>query len=459
MKVTALGGGIPLGDQGAHHLYEFEEGLRLAIDYGAAQKDGKVFPPPMAQGKIDAMLLSHGHFDHTGMLPRFTKAHPEAPVYGTKVTRRFASMLLRDSLKITREKIAAGQNVDVFFNDQDVWNALSHKRFRLVHRPEWFSPWPGWKIRFRPANHINGAAIIDIVTPNGLRVTHSGDISFSELPTINGPIAQDFKPDILVTEATYGDRDLPPRATERQRLVQRVIEVLKRGGQVLVPVFGIAGPNIGIELANGLAEAGIDTPVYIDGMVRKAADIINRSNHWSENDHPAVFPPNLIKMPDGLAGYRLRCELLSRPSVILSSHGMAEGGRVMEYLPPVLANPRSAVLIPGHQVEGTGGRKLLELERGGRFLIPAFGRRPAQIVTLYCDVERFYLSSHASGPEITDWVIELDPKVVIVNHAPPEGFNGLRRRLIDRGFHDSQILAARNGEEINVDERFARQQV
>ncbi len=458
MKIKAFGGGIPLG--GSHHLLDFEdEGMRLAVDYGAVQSQGgKVSPPPMAEGNIDALLLTHGHFDHVGMLPLFVKKHPETPVYGTEVTRRFAAMLLWDSLEITRKKIEDGEDVQAYFNTADTVRALArHERYKQVLKPEWFELKPGWKVRFRPAGHINGAASPQIIPPGGLKVMHSGDISLTNLPTILGAkIDQDFRPDILITEATYGDRDLPNRASEEQRFIDRIIDVLRHGGQALIPTFGIAGPNIAIIVARGLKKASIDIPVHIDGMIRLAARIINNSSEWSENDNSVAFPDNLIPMPDGREGYNYRQRLLSGPSVILASHGMLEGGKVMEYLPTVLSNPRGAVLIPGYQAEGTGGRKLLELERGNKFLIPAFGRRPAQVIPRYCDVERFYLSSHASGPELADWIGELDPKVLVVVHATAEGFAGLKRRLQERAKCPSMIFPAFNGEEIRIDERLAR---
>lgn len=446
MKFTALGGGIPLS--GSHYVLDLE-GKRIAIDCGAIQSQGgKISAPPIAEGPVDALFLTHGHLDHIGMLPLFSKKHPTVPIYGTKVTRRFASMLLWDSLKITRGKLEAGQDVDVFFNAPGIVNALSHERFRLVHRPEWFSPWPGWKVRFWPAGHINGAASIQIETPRGLRLMHSGDIAFHDQPTIEGAkIAPDFRPDLLVTEATYGDRELPNRAQEEKHFIDRVVEVLKQGGQVLIPAFGITGPNIATILARGLAEAGVKIPVYIDGMIRKAAHIINSSNEWSDNDNGLVFPENLMTVPDGREGHAFRRKLLSGPFVVVASHGMVEGGAVMFYLPTVLSNPRGAVLIPGYQAENTAGRKLLELEKGYKFTLPNSGRN-TEPVPIYCNVERFYLSSHAPGPELARWIGELDPKVLIVVHATAEGFSGLKRRFKSY----AKILPAFNGEEIEIDD-------
>ena len=461
MKFTALGGGIPLG--GSHHILNLEEGRRVAFDCGAIQSQGgKISAPPIAEGNIDALFATHGHFDHVGMLPLFGKTHPETPIYGTEVTRRFASMLLGDSLKITRKKIEAGEkNAQAYFNIADAIRVLTrHERYKQVLRPEWFELKPGWKIRFWPAGHINGAVSSQIITPKGLKIMHSGDISFTNMPTIKGAdIAPDFRPDVLITEATYGDRDLPNRAAEEQRFVNRVIEVLRRGGQVLIPAFGITGPNIAITLARGLTAAGIDTPIHIDGMIRKAARIIYGSSEWNAENKSVPFPDNIICMPDGREGYIHRQRLLSGPAVILASHGMLEGGKIMEYLPTVLSNPLGAILIPGYQADGTGGRKLLELERGANFLIPGFGQRKGEVVPIYCDVERFYLSSHASGPELANWIEELDPKVLIVVHATAEGFAGLKRRFQERAKRPLMIIPAFNGEEISIDECLARRRV
>lgn len=445
MKFTALSGGIPIG--GSHYLIELD-GKRIAIDYGAVQRGGKISAPPVASGHIDALLATHGHFDHVGMLPLFVREHPETPIYSTKVTWRFARMLLWDSFQIAAHKLARGEKVEISFSSAEITKATSLKRFRLVHNSEWFSPWPGWKIRFRSSGHINGAATIDIVSPSGFRIIHSGDISFHNQPTIKGAmVAHDFKsPELLITEATYGDRDLPNREQEEQRLVDRVIGVLNRGGKVLIPSFSITGPNVGIIIADGLARAGVNVPVYIDGMIRRAARIINGSNEWSFNDNGLVFADkNLITVPENKEdAYNLRDEILydGKPAVVISSHGMLEGGMAMFYLPHFLSDYKSAVLIPGYQAEGTGGRRLLELERGSHFQI---NRR---FVPINCEVEKFHLSSHASGKELASWISDIQPWVVIGTHATNSGFEGLRNKIKVR--HPSiRVLGGYNGETIS----------
>ncbi|MEK7087613.1 MAG: MBL fold metallo-hydrolase, partial [Patescibacteria group bacterium] len=323
--------------------------------------------------------------------------------------------------------------------------ATSLKRFNFVHNSEWFSPWPGWKIRFRSSGHINGAATIDIVSPSGFRIIHSGDISFHDQPTIKGAnIANDFKsPELLITEATYGDRDLPNRDYEEQKFVSRIIEVLNRCGKVLIPSFSITGPNVGVIVADGLAKAGVNVPVYIDGMIRHAARIINGSNEWSLNDNGLVFPKNLIAVPEEREkSYVYRQEFLDGgPAVIVSSHGMIEGGMVFFYLPYILSDYKSAVLIPGYQAEGTGGRRLLELERGNQFQINN------RWIPKYCDVERFHLSSHASGNELASWISEIRPSVVIGTHATLSAFRGLREKV---NHHNQfiRVLGGYNSEEI-----------
>ncbi|OGD25536.1 hypothetical protein A2819_02080 [Candidatus Azambacteria bacterium RIFCSPHIGHO2_01_FULL_40_24] len=443
MNFKALSGGVPIG--GAHYLVELED-KRIVIDCGAVQAGGKVFPPPIAQGRIDALLLTHGHLDHVGMFPLFVKEHPDTPIYGTKVTWRFARMLLWDSYWVAIKKMERGEKVDVYFSASDIADALSLKKFRLVHNPEWFSPWPGWRIRFRSSGHINGAASIDIISPKGFRIIHSGDISFVDMPTIKGAeIANDFmSPEVLITEGTYGDRDLPNRAKEQQKVVDKVVEVLGQGGQVLVPSFSITGPNMGIIIANGLAEAGVDIPVHLDGMVRTAAGIISGSSEWSPNDDSAAFPKNLIAVPEDpekARAYRQKL-LEGGPAVIASSHGMLEGGMAMFYLEHLITDYKSAVLLLGYQAEGTGGRKLLELERGHRFQI---NRRSFPI---YCDVKRFQLSSHASGNELAGWISEIQPWHVIITHAPNSGAQGLERKIKER--HSSiRVSKGFNGEYVS----------
>ena len=443
MNFKALSGGIPIS--GAHFLIELED-KRIVIDCGAVQTGGKVLPPPIAKGRIDALFLTHGHLDHIGMLPIFVNEHPDTPVYGTKVTWRFARMLLWDSFRVAMHKLERGEKVETYFSASDIERALNLKKFNLVREPEWFSPWPGWKIRFWPAGHINGAASIHIVSPKGFRIIHSGDISFQDQPTIKGAevINDIFSPEVLITEGTYGDRDLPNRAHEEHRFINKVVEVLGQGGKVLVPSFSITGPNIGIILANGLAKARVDVPVHLDGMVRTAAGIISGSREWSSNDNGLVFPKNLIAVPEEREeAYAYRQKILDGgPAVIVSSHGMLEGGMAMFYLQHLISDYKSAVLLPGYQAEGTGGRRLLELERGHYFQI---NRRPFPI---FCDVKRFQLSSHASGNELAGWISEIQPWHVIITHAVQSAARGLERKIKER--HPSiRVSGGFNGELIS----------
>lgn len=442
VKFTALSGGIPIG--GSHYLVELE-GKRIAIDCGAVQRGGKVLPPPIAKGKVDALFLTHGHFDHSGMLPLFVKEHPETPIYSTKVTWRFTRMLLWDICRNASIRLSRGEKVENYFTPAEVENAVSFRRFKLVHNPAWFSPWKGWKIRFWPAGHINGAASIYIISPKGFRIIHSGDVCFHNQPTIKGmQIAYDFRsPNLLITEATNGNRNLPKRAAEEKRFVDRVIGILWRGGKVLIPSFGITGPNIGIILASGLAKAGVNIPVYLDGMIRMSATIINASNEWSKNDNGLVFPDNLVAVPEEQEeAYACRKKILDGgPAVVVSSHGMLEGGFAMFYLPHILSDYKSAVLIPGHQVEGSGGRLLLELGRGHEFQIKN------KSIPRNCDVERFHLSSHASGKDLSNWISEIQPWQVIVTHATESGFLGLKHKV--KSHHPiTRVLGGYNGEEI-----------
>jgi len=446
---NAFSGGVPIS--GAHYLIELE-GKRIAIDCGAVQKGGKVLPPPIAQGRVDALFLTHGHLDHVGMLPLFVKEHPDTPVYGTKVTWRFTRMLLWDSYWVTLKKLERGEKVETYFSATDIERALNLKRFNLVREPEWFSPWPGWKIRFWPAGHINGAASIHIVSPKGFRIVHSGDISFHDQPTIRGAeVVNDiFSPEVLITEGTYGDRNLPNRFEEEWRFVNRVIGIIKGGGKVLVPSFSITGPNIGIILANGLAKARVDIPVHLDGMVRTAAGIISGSSEWSSNDNGLIFPKNLVAVPekdpdDPEKAYNYRRKILDGgPAVVVSSHGMLEGGLAMFYLQHLITDYKSVVLLPGYQAEGTGGRRLLELERGHYFQI---NRKQFPI---YCGVERFQLSSHASGNELAGWISEIQPWHVIITHAPYSAAEGLERKIKER--HPAiRVSGGFNGVDVPLD--------
>ena len=441
MKFTALSGGIPMG--AAHYLIEDLEGKNIAFDCGTEiLRGGNTRMPPITDKKVDLLCVSHGHLDHVGGLAYFAKHHPETKFLGTKVTRRFAEMQLWDSLGITAKKIAEGKKIEHQFIGDDIRALMNLKRFGIVHRPEWFSPWPDWMIRFRPNGHINGSACIDIQTPNDFRMTFSVDTCFNNQPTIAGAkVYNDFRPYMLFVEGTYGDRTLPDRQREEERFIGYVKDVLQRGGFALVPSFGIGGVNIALTLAL----AGI--PTYIDGMIRTAADIINMSNPWSASDRPFVFTENL--QPVANEWHRQQI-LKGKPCAIVTTHGMLEFGPVWSYLPHILGDHNSAVLIPGYQAEETGGYQLLRLERGQALERKNEKTGELKKYQIYCDVEKFYLSGHASGREIADYVQKVNPWEVVILHASYGSYHSLKKMIKER-LPIIKVHGAFNGREL-VDE-------
>ena len=437
VKFTALGGGDSIG--GSCYLLE-AAGRKIVLDCGVRfRKNGEgkneIFFPDFRRirhEKIDLILISHAHLDHLGAAPRLAAQHPEAAIFMTAPTLAIGTLLLEDMLKIRKqeEKKAARRLSPPVFNRRQLDWFFS--RINPIVEPGWFSPLPGWEIGFWPAGHIRGAASVLLKTPEGTAM-FTGDISAGEQPTVGGarlPEA-DFRPDVLVTESTYGGRNLPPREAEVDRLVGKILDVKRRGGKVLIPAFAVGRS---IDVALDLVGHGI--PVYLDGMARGMAEIYHADASWCKLDKP--FPlPDLIE--EGFVtmvprekeeGHQCRESWLAGENfgghdfaVMISPSGTLDGGYARKYAKRIFGEYRSAIFFPGFLMEGTAGRQVTEIERGRAVKVDD------EVFNVRCEVERFNLSAHDSADNLAGRVAVLSPRRVVLVHGEPDAQRALRERL------------------------------
>ncbi len=456
VKFTALGGGDSIG--GSCYFLE-AAGRKVVVDCGVrienSSSEGKaVFPPALGRirsEKIDLILITHAHLDHLGAAPRLAAQHPEAAIFMTAPTLAVGTLLLEDALKIRKQEERRAVNFlppPVFTRRQLDW---FFSRINPITAPGWFSPFAGWEIYFWPAGHIRGAASILLKTPEGTAML-TGDVSAAAQPTIAGAVLPpDFRPDVLVTETTYGGRDLPPREAEAARLAARILEVKRRGGRVLIPAFAVGRS---IDVALDLVGRGI--PVHLDGMAREMAAIYHADASWCGLDQefplPDLMEKGMISMVprEKEAGHYWRESWLGGEepgendfAPIIAPSGTLDGGYSLKYAKQIFGEYRSAIFFPGFLMEGTAGRQVAEIERGRSVKIGG------EVFNVRCETERFHLSAHDSADNLVARAEALAPQKVILIHGEPAAQRSLRERLA-LVVRPPEIFEGRTGKTINL---------
>ncbi|MBX9624494.1 MAG: MBL fold metallo-hydrolase [Gemmataceae bacterium] len=396
---------------------------------------------PFDPRRLDAVVLSHAHLDHSGALPLLVKAGFRGPVFCTSGTADLLAPLLRDAAHLQEEE-AAYANRHGYSKHHPalpLYTAADAEAVFSLLRPqpygEPFPTTPGFAATLRRAGHILGSASVELrmTAPDPVTLAFSGDLGRRGHPILR---AADPVPaaDIVLIESTYGDRIHPPDpASEVARVIR---EAVARGGAVLVPAFAVGRTQELIWLLRKLEDAGAipSVPVFIDSpMGIDVTDIFCR--------HPADHTLDMAELMD--AG---RCPLCCRqyhltrtpaeskalndrpgPLVIIAGSGMATGGRILHHLRRRLPDPRTTVLLVGYQAEGTRGHALQEAADA----VTIYGAR----VLIRATVETVHgLSGHADRDDLLAWLGGLGrpPRKVYAVHGEPGPAGRLAEAVRDR---------------------------
>ena len=366
-----------------------ESDKRVLLDYGVKLGERVEYPMPV-QGGISAYVPSHAHLDHCGFSPALFE-HDAPPVFATYPTMALSSLLIKDSMKVTRIR---GERMPYstfsFRKFESSFIPLSYgKPFQLTNQTS---------ITLHDAGHIPGAAIVDVRSQRR-RVVYTGDFKLEETRLHRGA---DFveKVDVLVMESTYSNREHPERKSLERKLVYEIRTTLESGGNVLLPSFAVGRSQ---ELLILMADLLPDADVFLDGMSRAATRIIM--------DYPS-YVKDAAALRRGARNARWvesdahRRKALERPSVIISSAGMLEGGPALSYL--LKLNPRSKVILTGYQIPGTNARMLVDERK-----VEVDG-----IVTeIDVPVEYLDMSAHAGRKELLEFVRRANPEKVFCVHG------------------------------------------
>lgn len=402
-------------------------------------------PLPFPAKEIDAVLLTHGHMDHTGYLPCLLQQGFRGPIYATAPTRAVTEIILRDSGKVQEEE-AERANLHGYskhapakplYTIREAEKTLSH--LQTVSQHEWLELFPeaGIRARWHYNGHILGACFIELEIA-GKTLIFSGDIGRSDDMLLYPPHKPD-KADLLLIESTYGNR-LHPHEDVAERLLELAQETLSEGGSLLIPGFAVERTQTLLLLLSQLIRQKRlpSVPIILDSPMGSAVlKLFAEFPEWhklSEADAQALTTGIHVVTQ---AQESLRIAKRQQPKIVLAGSGMLTGGRMLGYLLYELPNPASTVLLSGYQAEGTRGRDLLE---GASHLKIQGVHYPVR-----ARVEQLHgLSAHADQAGLLDWLSELSspPQKLFIVHGEPDAALALQDRLTEAKGWQSQIAQA-----------------
>jgi len=388
---------------------------------------------PVAPRRIDAVVLSHAHLDHSGYLPALVRDGFRGPIYATEATRELCEILLRDSARLqedeadyaNRHGFSKHQPAEPLYTVQDAERSLA--LFREVAFDEGFALGDGLRCTLLPAGHLLGASIVQL-RRRGRTLVFSGDLGRPRDALMRAPVAIEAA-DTLIVESTYGDRTHGPDDGE-QRIGEIVRATAADGGTVLIPSFAVGRAQTVMLALHRLKQRGEipDLPVFLDSpMAIDATDLYRRFHALHRltirEARAMCAVARLVRTADeskALAN-------LHMPSVIISASGMATGGRVLHHLKRIAPDPRNHVLFVGYQAGGTRGAHMVEGAREVKI--------HGQWVQVNAQVTRIdSYSAHADCDEIMAWLrrIHSPPSQVYLCHGEPEAADSLRQRIEER---------------------------
>lgn len=384
-------------------------GEKFLLDFGIKLNIDSLEYPLEITEQIKAVIISHAHLDHSGLLPYFYKKN-ECLSFMTQPTLELADILWKDSIKIAEFEGMAPKYTKTEVERTHQYNFMVPYNKKLNLNNE-------LSMQFYDAGHILGSALTKL-TYGDKSFLYTGDYKVIETQLHVGADLNVGPVDYVLTESTYGDREQHDRKLEEKAFCESVQSTVERGGWAIVPVLAIGRSQ---EIIDILAKYNIEAPIYFDGMGKAVSEVYERH-------------PDLVKDPKGLKkalndvewvqGKQGRAKALKQPSIIVSTSGMMKGGPVQHYLKKVIKDPRSKIHLTSFQAEGTPGRMLLD---SGKIPNP----ETKAIETVSCRYEKFEFSAHPSQSEMIAALKKWSPKEIFMVHGDKKVMEIFAKKIKD----------------------------
>lgn len=381
---------------------------------------------------IDIVLLTHGHLDHVGYLPRLVKQGFTGKICGTAPTLAIAEVILRDSAKIhqeeadkaNKEKYTKHNPALPFYTIDDVEKTL--KLFEVDIENKWIKLNEYISYRFQYNGHILGATFIELDI-DSKRFVFSGDVGRRHDYLLDDPKKPEWA-DYLFLESTYGNKRHPNEDVEAI-LTQLINNTITNNGNLIIPSFAVERLQTIIYILWKLYKKHKipNIPIFVDSpMGNHVLDIFYRFSKWHKLSNEEYT--SMCHHINIIQSYKDTWKTIddTRPKIIIAGSGMVTGGRVLTYLQQFIAKASTTVLLVGFQAEGTRGRLLLE----GAHEIRFFGKYyPVKATIKHLES----LSAHADQDDLLNWVsaIKNIPEQVFLIHGEPSALDAFKVKLVN----------------------------
>jgi len=394
---------------------------------------------PVASRDIDAVVLTHAHLDHVGYLPRLTAHGYKGRVFCTAGTMDLCRLVLPDAGRIQEEDARQANRHGYskhhpalpLYTESDAFSAITHLQPLGYHRE--IEVAPGISIEFVPAGHLLGSAFVVTRLHGGPTILFGGDLGRYSRPVLPDP-ANAVRADVVLVESTYGDRDHVEDQTGEQ-LAEVIRSTVTRGGKLVIPSFAIGRVEELLYWMRRLEqEQRIPVlPVFVDSpMANEALKFYSaRVSELDSDMRPTQKTVSAFATTrfQTVASPQQSKELTAskKVAIVISSSGMATGGRVLHHLAAALPDPRNTVLFVGYQAPGTRGRMLVD----GAPAVKIHG----QVVPVNAQVAKIdSMSAHADRGEILRWLgtMPAAPGRVCLVHGEPGPMDALKTLVQQR---------------------------
>jgi metallo-beta-lactamase family protein len=445
---------------GSKHIIEID-GTSYLIDCGAfqgsrAEADRKNREMGIEADRIEAAILTHGHFDHCGLMPLLTKKGYKGNIYTTPASRDLASLIMMDSANIqARDAIYLGKqaqkNGEKFtwkplYDEKDAIQATGQMVSVSYNRP--ITIGDGVKLEFYDAGHILGSAMAYITINNKGKETTilaSGDLGRKGMPIIRDP-AIPPAPEYIILESTYGDRRHDNITDAKTKLGEVAKQTIKRKGKILIPAFAIERTQELVYYFHLLTDEGIipEIPIFVDSPMATNATTVFQVHPECYDEkireafiqhHQNPFGFNSLHFTTSV-GESKALNDHEGPLVIISADGMCEAGRIQHHLIHNIEDPNTTILTVGYMAENTLGRRIRNREPEVKIHGMWFKRR-AEVQ----EINAF--SAHADYFEATEWLKSIDTsklKKIFLVHGERKAQAAFKKYLAENGFPNTEIV-------------------
>ena len=396
---------------------------KLVMDYGLKIDKEPIQYPEKVNAKLNSILLTHTHLDHSGAVPYLFRQGQKCPVIGQEITRPLSKMLWYDTIKIAKL-----ESTQCRFTDYDVKKAA--KKYQPVDYREPFKI-GNTKVTSFDAGHIPGSSMF-FLENGSKKILYTGDFNTEDTRLIAGCDWDIPTPDVLITESTYAGKEHPDREREERKFVGMLGDTLANEGIAIVSSFAIARSQEALLI---LDNYGIKAPIYIDGMTQKATRIINEYPHL-QKEYNSVKNAMTRRGVKFIQNHNQRKKILNKPCVIITTSGMLCGGAVVYYLERLHQREDCCLVLTGFQVPDTEGDKLLKT---GRYVHDDVN------VKVDMQVKKFDFSAHASDSDLLEFIGKTGAKKIFCVHG--DETKSFANRLNSAGF---DAVAPDKGEEYMV---------